>query len=384
MKRVYLDHSATTPVRPEVAQIVMEYMTDKFGNPSSVHSFGREVKAALDKAREQVAALINAQAEEILFTSGGTESDNMAVLGAARTYAERGKHIITSAIEHHAVLYACQALEKEGFTVTYLPVDEMGLVSVDELQKAIRPETILISIMHVNNEVGTIQPIAEIGQIAAERGIIFHTDAVQSLGKIPLDVRAMNIDLLSGSGHKIYAPKGIGFLYVRKGVRIKNIMYGGSQERMKRPGTENLPGIVGLGLAAELAGQEREKEMSRLTRLRDKLISGIRERIPNVKLNGHPQQRVAINVNVSFDFVEGESILLTLDMKGIAASSGSACASGSLDPSHVLTAMGLSEESAHGAVRMTLGRDNTEEDIDYVLEVLPPIIERLRDMSALY
>lgn len=384
MRRIYLDHSATTPVRTEVATAVMEYMTGKYGNPSSVHSFGREAKAALEKARGQVAALINAQPEEIIFTSGGTESDNLAIIGVARANAIRGKHIITSAIEHHAVLDTCKALEKEGFRVTYLPVDAYGQISLADLEAAITDDTILISIMHVNNEVGTIQPIAEIGRIARERGVLFHTDAVQSLGKIPVDVKAQNIDLLSGSGHKIYGPKGTGFLYMRKGVRLKNLVHGGGQERKKRSGTENLPGIVGLGVAAELAAAEMETEMKRLAALRDKLIKGLQEKIPHVRLNGHPTERIATNANLSFEYVEGESLLLSLDLKGIAASSGSACTSGSLEPSHVLTAMGLCHELAHGSVRFTLGKDNTEEDIDYVLEVMPPIVERLRVMSPLY
>ncbi|QNB45307.1 cysteine desulfurase NifS [Thermanaerosceptrum fracticalcis] len=384
MRRVYLDHSATTPVRPEVAQIVLEYMTNKFGNPSSVHVYGREAKQGLEKAREQVAKLINAKPEEIIFTSGGTEADNLAITGIAQTYANKGKHIITSAVEHHAVLDTCKNLEKLGYTVTVLPVDEYGIIKLEDLKKAITKETILITIMHANNEVGSIQPVAEIGKIAKENGVIFHTDAVQSLGKIPVDVDKMNIDLLSGSGHKIYAPKGIGFLYIRRGVGLKPLTFGGGQERRRRPGTENLPGIVGLGLAAELAGKEMETEMPRIAKLRDRLIAGIMERIPHVRLNGHPQERVPNNVNVSFEFVEGESLLLSLDMKGIAASSGSACTSGSLDPSHVLMAMGICHEIAHGSVRMTLGKANTEEDIDYVLEVLPPIVERLRLMSPLY
>lgn len=384
MQRIYLDHSATTPVRPEVAEIMMEYMTEKFGNPSSVHSFGREAKEALEKARSQVAGLIKAQPEEITFTSGGTEADNLAIIGAAFQYADKGQHIITSAVEHHAVLHTCEHLERIGFEVTVLPVDEYGIIRVEDLRQAIRDDTILISIMHANNEVGSIQPVAEIGRLAKEKGILFHTDAVQSLGKIPVDVNEMNIDLLSGSGHKIYGPKGIGFLYIRKGVRLSPLNFGGSQEKKIRPGTENLPGIVGLGKAAELAAQEMDTEMPRMTKLRDKLIKGIQERIPDVRLNGHPTLRIPTNVNVSFEFVEGESLLLSLDMKGIAASSGSACTSGSLDPSHVLLAMGICKEVAHGSVRMTLGRDNTEEEIDYVLDVLPEIVERLREMSPLY
>lgn len=384
MHRIYLDHSATTPVRQEVADIMVEHMIEKFGNPSSVHSFGREAKQSLEKARKQVADFINAAPEEITFTSGGTEADNMAIIGAAFRYADKGKHIITSAVEHHAVLHACEHLQKIGFDVTVLPVDEYGIIRMDDLRQAVREDTVLITIMHANNEVGSVQPVEEIGRLAREKGILFHTDAVQSLCKIPVDVQAMNVDLLTGSGHKIYGPKGIGFLYIRKGVKLAPLAFGGAQERKIRPGTENLPGIVGLGLAVELAGQEMASEMPRLTTLRDKLIKGLQERIPNVRLNGHPTQRVPTNVNMSFEFVEGESLLLSLDMKGIGASSGSACTSGSLDPSHVLLAMGICKEVAHGSVRMTLGRDNTEEDIDYVLEVFPEIVQRLRDMSPLY
>lgn len=384
MRKVYLDHSATTPVRQEVAELVMQYMTEKFGNPSSIHSFGREAKAGLEKAREQVAGLIKAQPEEITFTSGGTEADNLAIAGVAYAYSAKGKHIITSAIEHHAVLDTCKNLEKQGFAVTVLPVDEYGLICLADLKEALRPDTILITIMHANNEVGTIQPLAEIGALARAKGILFHTDAVQSLGKVPIDVEKMQIDLLTGSGHKIYAPKGTGFLYVRKGVKVNPLTHGGGQERKRRPGTENVPGLVGLGLAAELAAREMDGEMKRQAALRDKLIKALMEKIPHVRLNGHPTERVASNVNVSIEFVEGESLLLSLDMKGIAASSGSACTSGSLDPSHVLLAMGLCHEVAHGSVRMTLGRGTTPEDIDYVLEVFPPIIERLRAMSPLY
>lgn len=384
MRKVYLDHSATTPVRREVAELVLQYMTEKYGNASTVYSYGREAKSGMEKAREQVAALIKARPEEITFTSGGTESDNLAIAGVAQAYAQKGKHIITSAVEHHAVLDACENLAKKGYTVTVLPVDEYGLVRLEDLRKAITPETILISIMHANNEVGTIEPVEKIGALARERGILFHTDAVQSFGKIPIDVEKMNIDLLTGSGHKIYAPKGIGFLYVKKGVKVSPQIFGGGQERKRRPGTENVPGIVGLGLAAELAGAEMAEEMARIRGLRDKLINGLMEKIPHARLNGHPTQRVATNANISFEFVEGESLLLSLDMKGIASSSGSACTSGSLDPSHVLLAIGLCHEVAHGSVRMTLGRATTAEDIDYVLEVYPPIVERLRLMSPLY
>ncbi|KUO50620.1 MAG: cysteine desulfurase NifS [Desulfitibacter sp. BRH_c19] len=384
MRKVYLDHSATTAVRKEVADLVVEYMVDKFGNPSSIHSFGREARKALDEAREKIANLIGAEPKEIFFTSGGTESDNVAVLGAAFANSKKGKHIITSSIEHHAVMDTCKYLEKQGFEVTYLPVDDQGLIRVEDLEKAIKPETILISIMHVNNEIGTIQDISEMAKIAKEKGILFHTDAVQSLGKISVKVNELNIDMLSGSSHKIYGPKGVGVLYVRKGVKLNSIMFGGAQERKKRPGTENLSGIVGFALAAELAEKEMEQETERLSKLRDKLTKGILENIPHTRLNGHPEKRIASNVNVSVEFIEGESLLLSLDMRGIGASSGSACTSGSLDPSHVLLAMGLSHEIAHGSLRMTLGRENTEEDVDYVLEVLPQIVDRLRAMSPLY
>ncbi|OIQ08420.1 cysteine desulfurase NifS [Neomoorella thermoacetica] len=385
MRRVYLDHSATTPVRPEVLEAMLPFLKDEaFGNPSTVYSYGREAKKALEEAREKVANLIGARPEEIFFTSGGTEADNLALIGTAAANEKKGRHIITSSIEHHAVLHTAQYLLRHGFKVTFLPVTPEGLVRVEDVEKAITDETILISIMHVNNEVGTIQPIKEIGKLARERGIIFHTDAVQSVGKLPVNVDELGVDLLSASGHKIYGPKGIGCLYIRKGTKINPILYGGAQERKRRPGTENMPGIVGFGRAAELAGQELESEMERLQALRDKLIDGILTRIEDVQLNGDPRQRVATNANFSFRYCEGESILLSLDMKGICASSGSACTSGSLDPSHVLLAMGIPHEVAHGSVRMTLGRENTEEDIDYVLEVMPEIIARLRSMSPLY
>ncbi|MBS3968556.1 MAG: cysteine desulfurase NifS [Clostridia bacterium] len=384
MRKVYLDHSATTPVRREVADLVVEYMVDKFGNPSSIHSFGREARKALEEARERLANFIGAEPKEIYFTSGGTESDNIAILGAAFANSKKGKHIITSAIEHHAVMDPCKYLEKQGFEVTYLPVDDQGIINIEGLEKAIKPETILITIMHVNNEIGTIQDIAPMAKLARDKGILFHTDAVQSLGKIPVNVNELNVDMLSGSSHKIYGPKGVGVLYIRKGVKLDSIMYGGVQERKKRPGTENLSGIVGFGLAAELAGKEIDEENEKQNKLRDKLINGILENIPHTRLNGHPEKRIASNVNVSIEFVEGESLLLSLDMRGIGASSGSACTSGSLDPSHVLLAMGLSHEIAHGSLRMTLGRETTEEDIDYVLEVLPQVVDRLRAMSPLY
>lgn len=384
MRRVYLDHSATTPVRPEVAELVCKYMTVHFGNASSVYSFGREARKAVENAREQVAAVIGADPAEIIFTSGGTEADNLAIMGVAYANEKKGNHIITTQIEHHAVLDTCHYLEKKGFEVTYLPVDEHGLVSIRDLENSITDKTVLISVMHANNEVGTIQPVADIGRIARGRGVYFHTDAVQTFGKIPVNVKDMNIDLLAVSAHKIYGPKGTGCLYIRKGTKMNNIMFGGGQERKRRPGTENVPGIVGFGQAAEMAAAEMDQQMTYLAKQRDRLIAGIFKSIDHVKLNGHPEKRLPGNVNVSFRFVEGESLLLSLDMKGIAASSGSACTSGSLDPSHVLLAMGIPHEIAHGSLRMTLGRGNTEEDIDYVLEVLPEILNRLRAMSPLY
>ncbi|HBV88984.1 MAG TPA: cysteine desulfurase NifS [Desulfosporosinus sp.] len=385
MRRVYLDHSATTPVDPEVAAIMMTYYTEKYGNPSSVHGFGREAKQALEQARNQVAELIGAASGEITFTSGGTEADNLAILGTAEALRKKGKHIITSCIEHHAVLETCEYLEKNGFDLTVIPVDEEGIISVDALRKAIRPDTILITIMHANNEVGSIQPISEIGKLAKEQGIVFHVDAVQSLGKIPVNVEELNVDLLTVSGHKIYGPKGVGALYVRKGLRIVPLVHGGGQEKKRRSGTENTPGIIGFGKACELAGQRMADDAEHQRKLRDKLINGILERIDFVKVNGPlGEKRLPNNVNVSIRYVEGESLLLSLDMLGIAASSGSACTSGSLDPSHVLLGMGLIHEIAHGSLRFSLGRQNTEEDIDYVLEQLPKIVERLRMMSPLY
>lgn len=379
---VYLDHSATTPVRPEVLAAMLPYFADKFGNASSIHRWGREARAAVEEAREKVAWLIGAKPEEIIFTSGGTEADNLALRGVAWAHKDKGKHIITSTIEHHAILHTAQALEKEGFEVTYVPCDKYGWIDPEDVRKAIRPDTILISIMHGQNEVGTIEPIAEIGAIAKERGILFHSDGVQSVGKIPVDVNQMNVDLMTLSGHKIYGPKGIGALFVRKGTKIISHTTGGAHERGLRAGTENVPGIVGLGKACELAKKELPEESERLSRLRDKLISGILREIPDVVLNGHPTLRLPTNVNVSIKYVEGESILLNLDLMGIGASSGSACTSGSLEPSHVLIGMGLPPEIAHGSLRMTLGRDNTEDDIDYVLQVLPPIVEKLRKMSV--
>ena len=385
MRRIYLDHSATTPVDLEVAELMMTYYTEKYGNPSSVHSFGREAKQALEEARRQVAELIGATPQEVTFTSGGTEADNLAILGTAAALSKKGKHLITSAIEHHAVLETCEYLQKNGYELTVIPVDEEGIVLVEDVRKAIRPDTILISIMHANNEVGAIQPIVEIANLAKEHGITFHVDAVQSLGKIPINVKEMNIDLLTVSSHKIYGPKGVGALYIRKGVRIVPLAHGGSQEKRRRSGTENTPGIIGFGKACELIGKRMAEESELQTKLRDKLMNGILERIEYVKVNGPlGEKRLPNNVNVSIRFVEGESLLLSLDMLGIAASSGSACTSGSLDPSHVLLAMGLVHEIAHGSLRFSLGHQNTEEEIDYVLEQLPKIVERLRMMSPLY
>ncbi len=384
MRNIYLDHSATTKVRQEVADLVMECMVDKFGNPSSIHSCGREAKKALEQARERVASVIGAETKELYFTSGGTEADNIAILGAVSANAKKGKHIITSSIEHHAVLDVCKYLEKNGFDVTYLPVDSHGLISVEDFKESIKKDTIFATIMHVNNEIGTIQDIAAMGEIARERGVIFHTDAVQSFGKIKVNVGELNADLLSASAHKIYGPKGVGCLYVRKGVMFNPLYHGGAQERKKVPGTENLHGIAGFGLAATLAVGEIDKETQRITKLRDKLIDGILNKIPYTVLNGHREKRIPGNVNISMEFVEGEALLLSLDMKGISASSGSACTSGSLDPSHVLISMGLSHEIAHGSLRMTLGRENTAEDIEYVLDVLPEITEKLRAMSPFY
>lgn len=387
MKRdVYMDYAATTFVKPEVLEKMLPYFHDFYGNANSLHARGREARKAIDTARSQVAAALGAQPNEIFFTSCGTEADNWALRGVAQEAKEkgRGNHIITSSIEHPAVLNTCKALEKEGFEVTYLPVDQYGTISLDELEKAIKKETVLISIMFANNEIGTIQPVKEIGAIAKAHKIPFHTDAVQAVGSRHIDVNELNIDLLSLSGHKFYGPKGVGALYIRKGTRIKNLMYGGEQERGRRPGTENTPLIVGLGEAITLAVQNMNEESARLTKLRDRLKAGILEKIPYSRLNGHPGNRLCNNLNFSFDFIEGESMLLMLDAKGISGSSGSACSSGSLDPSHVLLAIGLPHETAHGSLRLTIGAGTTEEDVDYVLAELPPIVQRLRDMSPLY
>lgn len=380
-RRIYMDNAATTATRPEVLEAMLPYFTQHYGNPSSIHAFGRDARRAIENARKQVAAALGCEPREVYFTAGGSESDNWAIRCALQN--KQGKHIITSAIEHHAVLHTCEYMEKQGYEVTYLPVDEYGVVSIEDVKNAIRPDTALITIMAANNEIGTIQPIAEIGKIAKEAGILFHTDAVQAVGAVPIDVKEWNVDMLSLSGHKFHAPKGVGALYVRKGIRITNLIYGGAQERGLRAGTENLPGIVGLGKAIELAVAEIPEYTERLTKLRDKLIDGILASIPDVQLNGHRTQRLPGNVNVSVRYVEGEALLMRLDLAGIAASSGSACTSGSLDPSHVLLAIGLPHEIAHGSLRLSLGNDTTEADVDYVLETLPNIVTTLRAMSPL-
>lgn len=381
----YFDNAATTKVRPEVLEAMLPYFTENYGNPSSIYKISQKTKKAVEAAREQVARAINAPAaNEVYFTAGGSESDNWALKGIADSYASKGRHIITTAIEHHAILHTCEYLETKGYEVTYLPVDEYGLVTAEQVKAAIRPDTILVSVMFANNEIGTIEPIAEIGAVCREAGVLFHTDAVQAVAHVPVDVQAMNIDLLSMSGHKFYGPKGIGAMYIRKGIKIPSFIHGGAQERKRRAGTENVPGIVGIGRAIELATAELDTEMPRLIALRTKLINGILDKVPYARLNGHPDKRLPGNVNISFEFIEGESILLLLDMNDICASSGSACTSGSLDPSHVLLAIGLPHEKAHGSLRLTMGHFTTEADVDYVLEKLPPIIERLREMSPLY
>lgn len=379
MRRIYLDHAATTPVSPAVLEAMLPCFTQVWGNASSVHAPGREAKRALEASRRQVAKALNASVpQEIYFTAGGSESDNWAIKGAA--FAHRTGHIITTAIEHHAVLHTCQWLEKQGFSVTYLPVDGFGRVTAAQVEQAIRPDTFLVSVMAANNEVGTLQPIGEIGALCRARGILFHTDAVQAVGAIPLDVQAMQVDLLSLSGHKLHGPKGVGALYIRKWTKVDSLIHGGAQERGFRAGTENLPGIVGLGKAVELAQDGLTDNAARMTALREKLIHGLMARVPDTRLNGHPTDRLPNNVNLSFAGVEGEALLLRLDLAGVACSSGSACTSGTLDASHVLLAMGLNEAEAHGSLRMTLGTDTTDADIDAVLDILPPIVEDLRRM----
>lgn len=383
-RTIYMDHAATTPVRTEVIEAMLPYFNQKYGNPSSIYSIGRESKKAIEEAREKVAKAIGAQPREIFFTGSGTEADNWAIKGVAYANRQKGKHIITSAIEHHAVLHTCQYLESDGFEVTYLPVDSDGLVTAEQVKNAIRPDTILITIMFANNEIGTIQPIAEIGKVAKEKGVYFHTDAVQAMGNVDINVSDMNIDLLSMSSHKFYGPKGIGALYIRKGVKISSFMHGGAQERGRRASTENVAAIVGLSKALEIAAENIGQYNRKLVALRDRTIEEIQKKIPFVKLNGHRDRRLPGNVNFSFEFIEGESLLLMLDMKGIAASSGSACTSGSLDPSHVLLAIGLPHEIAHGSLRITYGQENSDEDVNYLMEVLPVIVQRLREMSPLY
>lgn len=383
MNRIYLDNAATTPLKKEVLDAMMPYLSNRFGNPSSLYSYGQEAKKAIEEARDKVAAAIGANADEIFFTSGGTESDNWALKGAAYALKDKGNHIITSSVEHHAILHTCQYLESQGFEITYLPVDEYGLVDPNELKKVIKDNTILASIMYANNEIGTIEPIQELANVSHEKGVLFHTDAVQAVGNVPIDVKKLDVDMLSMSAHKIYGPKGVGALYIRKGLRIDTLLQGGAQERNRRAGTENVAGIVGFGTAIELITKNIDEHIKKLTRLRDKLIDGILK-IPYTRLNGHPIKRLPGNVNVSFEFVDGESLILSLDMEGICVSSGSACTAGSIDPSHVLLAIGLPEEIAHGSLRLTIGEENTEEEIDTVINKLPKIVDRLRQMSPLF
>ena len=384
MKRIYMDHNATTPVHPAVLEAMLPYFTEFYGNASSVHSFGREARNGIEEARERIANFIGAQPGEIIFTSGGTESDNFAIEGAAFENVKKGKHIITSLIEHPAVLNTCKHLETHGFEVSYLTVDKYGVVSLDELKDLIRDDTILITIMHANNEVGTIQPMKEIGMIAKEKGIILHTDAVQTTGKVPINVNELGIDLVSMSAHKIYGPKGVGALYMRKGTKVEPLIRGGHHERNRRGGTENVPGVVGFGKAIETASADMEAESKRLWNLTEKMKNGLFEKLDYVYTNSHPKNRLPNTMNISFDYVEGEAILLNLDMKGIAASTGSACSSGSLEPSHVLLALGICAATAQGTIRFSLGRANNEEDVDYLVDELPSIITRLRAMSPLY
>jgi cysteine desulfurase len=383
-KMIYLDNAATTKVADSVVDAMLPYFKEYYGNASSIYQLGAKSKEALDESREYIAGTLGAKTNEIYFTAGGSESDNWAIKATADAYARKGKHIITSAIEHHAVLHTCEYLEKHGYEVTYVGVDENGVIKLDELKAAIRPDTILISVMFANNEIGTIQPIKEIGEIAKEHDILFHTDAVQAYAQVPINVDEMHIDMLSASGHKLNGPKGIGFLYIRKGIKIRSFVHGGQQERGRRAGTENIPGIVGLAAAAKRSFSMLEEKMKKEIELRDYLISRIEAEIPYCRLNGDRKKRLPNNVNFSFQFIEGESMLILLDSKGIAASSGSACTSGSLDPSHVLLAIGLPHEIAHGSLRLTLSEENTKEEMDYVVEQLTAILERLRSMSPLY
>ena len=382
--RIYLDNAATTRTAQEVVDAMLPYFTESYGNPSSIYELGQRSKEAITKAREEIARVIGAKPEEIYFTGGGSEADNWAIKAAYEAYKNKGNHIITSKIEHHAVLHTCQYLEKQGARVTYLDVDENGMIDLDQLQKAITPESILITIMFDNNEIGTIEPVKEIGMIAKEHGILFHTDAVQAFGQVPIDVDELNIDMLSSSAHKINGPKGIGCLYIRKGVKIRSFIHGGAQERKRRAGTENVPGIVGYGVAARMAAESMEERTKKEQELRDYFIRQVLEEVPYTRLNGDPVKRLPNNANFSFRFIEGESLLIMLDMKGIAGSSGSACTSGSLDPSHVLLAIGLPHETAHGSLRLTLGADTTKEDLDYTLEQIKEIVAKLRNLSPLY
>ena len=381
---IYLDNAATTKPAPEVVDAMLPYFSEYYGNASTIYSLGAESKKAMDHARQTIADSLGAKPEEIYFTAGGSESDNWALKATAEAYASKGKHIITTKIEHHAILHTCEYLEKRGFEITYLNVDRDGLISLDELKAAIRPDTILISVMFANNEIGTIEPIAEIGEIAKEHGVLFHTDAVQAYAQVPINVDEMHIDMLSASGHKLNGPKGIGFLYIRKGVKIRSFVHGGAQERSRRAGTENIPGIVGLGAAVERAMRIMDTKTRKEIELRDYLIGRLENEIPHCWLNGHRTKRLPNNINFSFLFIEGESMLIMLDMKGICASSGSACTSGSLDPSHVLLAIGLKHEEAHGSLRLTLSEESTKEEMDIVAEEVKKIVQRLRDMSPLY
>ena len=383
-KLIYMDNAATTAVKPEVFEKMKPYFMENYSNPSSVYSFAGEAKKAVDDARDIIAGALNAKAAEIYFTGGGSEADNWAIKATAEAYKNKGKHIITSAIEHHAVLHTCGWLERHGYEVTYLPVDENGTVSPEKVEEAIRPDTILISIMFANNEIGTIEPIKEIGEIAEKHGVLFHTDAVQAFGHVPIDVQEMHIDMLSASGHKFHGPKGIGFMYMRNGLKLGSFIHGGAQERSRRAGTHNVPGIVGMGEAARIAMEQLEANAVKETEVRDYLIARVEKEIPYIKVNGHRENRLPNNINICFRFIEGESLLIMLDQKEICASSGSACSSGSLDPSHVLLAIGLPHEIAHGSLRLTISEDTTKEDADFVVDNLKSIVERLRSMSPLY
>ena len=383
-KVIYLDNAATTKTKPEVVEAMLPYFTEKFGNPSSVYGFAAQNKEAVTEAREQIGKALNAPAQDVYFTAGGSEADNWALKAAMEAYKDKGNHLITTKIEHHAILHTCEYLEKQGCEVTYLDVDENGVVDLEQLKASIKPTTVLISVMYANNEIGTVQPIKEIGQIAKERGVLFHTDAVQAFGQLPIDVMAENIDMLSASGHKLNGPKGIGFLYIKKGLKLRSLIHGGGQERKRRAGTENVPGIVGFGKAVELAVAGMDAKIKKETELRDYMIDRVLAEIPYVRLNGHRTLRLPNNANFSFQFIEGESLLIMLDMKGICASSGSACTSGSLDPSHVLLAIGLPHEIAHGSLRLTLSEETTKEEIDFTIEQLKAIVANLRNMSPLY